>query len=599
MRETKGRNHFLIIALMAAALSSLASGLPLINALLCEKTRLDADFLIAANRPLCQGGVVGSIVLLTLALSLLFRSAKKVSVEMADTERSDVFRSFPDISHRFAFWMSVLSVCIFGLYLLLFTVSANQALLSADQDVTNVSTAIARTTLTDILPSPYVAAGTSRSFLAHHFSPSLLLYVPFYKLAMILSSNVNHNFYNLMLAFTLLAGFFLWLYYAWRSLPAIRFLLPVVMIPILHNFLLYRQILSFHFEVLSLPLMALLLLSLRLQGRDDIPQRAVYLREAWPLIALLFVGIKEDMGIYLGLFAGVFFFFELIDEWKKEKRSISDLISHAVKNSVYFRLGLFAFLWTLSAIIGRLWIAGEGAPGWESYWNTELYSQRYPQFRKTPYTYLWILLSSGIWLFFSLRSTVLVLIILTLHIVSGMPWHALLESHYSYTILPFMFAGSIRGLSNIVRYTEEKRFTVRQLLLILFSGAMVADYALLRDRNHPYSLFAKHPAYDAIDAMVKRIPSDACVQSSFHVSALVPLRARPIPFTFYSGSPYEKSMPGALRLHQYDRNTGECKELYRLFYGNLTGELKSEMDEQGTILAEIPGVILLWRWNEG
>ena len=56
-------------------------------------------------------------------------------------------------------------------------------------------------------------------------------------------------------------------------------------------------------------------------------------------------------------------------------------------------------------------------------------------------------------------------------------------------------------------------------------------------------------------------------------------------------------MPGGVRLHLYDRESGECKELYRLFYGTLTGELKAEMDREGTILTETPGVILLWRWD--
>lgn len=586
------------------ALAALALALPSIGALLCEKTVIDANFLIGADRPLCQGGVVGSIVLLVMALAIVLwhwkasGGATDREIErVADSNRASAFGGFPARSDRVALWMTVASIGIFGLYLFLFTISADRALLSADQDVTNVSTAIAKTTITDILPSPYVAAGSSRSFLAHHFSPSLLLYVPFYKMAMMISTDVNHNFYNIMLFITLLAGIFLWLYYAYRSLPTLCSLLPVVMIPILHSLLLYRLILSFHFEVLSIPLMALLLLSLRLNGREDIPRRAVWLRQSWPLSAMLYAGIKEDMGVYLGLFAGIFFFFEIIDEHKKEKRSIVRVFIERMKHSVYFRLGLLAFAWTIVAMIGRLWIAGDGAPDWESYWNVQQYAERYPQFRKTPYTYIWILLSSGIWIFFSLRSTVLVLVILSLHVISGMPWHALLESHYSYTILPFIFAGSIRGLANIARLAKERRLTVRPALLFVFIGAIVADYALLRDRNHPYSPFARHPAYDAIDEMVKLIPADACVQSSFHVSALVPLRARPIPFTFYEGSPFEKSLPGGVRLHLYDRGSGECKELYRLFYGTLTGELKAEMDREGTILAETQGVILLWRWD--
>lgn len=298
-----------------AALAALALALPSIGALLCEKTVMNANFLIGADRPLCQGGVIGSIVLLVMALAFVLWQWKANGGEtereiekVADSEKANAFRRFTASPDRVALWMSVASIGIFGLYLFLFTVSVDRALLSADQDVTNVSTAIAKTTITDILPSPYVAAGSSRSFLAHHFSPSLLLYVPFYKMAMILSTDVNHNFYNIMLFVTLLAGFFLWLYYAYRSLPTLRWLLPVAMIPILHSFLLYRQILSFHFEVLSIPLMALLLLSLRLHGREDIPRRAVWLRQSWPLIAMLFAGIKEDMGVYLGLFAGVFFF---------------------------------------------------------------------------------------------------------------------------------------------------------------------------------------------------------------------------------------------------------------------------------------------------
>lgn len=563
-----------------AFLAAFALALPSIAALLCDRTVLDAGFLVAQNRPLCKGGTVASLLLQALLLAVLLWKRPN-------------WRGWTQ-GGAGAFF-AVAGILVFGLYIFLFTLSADRAMFSADQDVTNVSTAIAHTSLNDILPSPYVAAGASRSFLAHHFSPSLLLFVPFYRVAMLFSDSVNHNFYIIMLFVTLLAGMLLWCYYAYRSLPSLRWLLPVAMIPILHSFLLYRQILSFHFEVLSLPLMALLLLSLRLQDRQDIPGRAVWLKKSWPLIALLYAGIKEDMGVYLGLFAGVYFLFECIDEYRK-KGDLS-VIFDRIRRSVYFRLGLLAVSWTVIAMVGRLWMAGDGAPDWQSYWDVQEFARRYPSFRKTPYTYVWALLSSGIWVFFSWRGTVLVLLILSLHMVSGMPWHALLESHYSYTLLPFLFAGSIRGLSHIADRYEKGRWSAPLVLSLVFGGGMVADYSLLRDGNHPYSLFAKHPLYHEVDRMVKLIPDGACVQSSFHLSALVPLRARPIPFSFYRGSPFEKSMPAGALLHLYDRENGECPELYRLFYGSLAGELQAEMQREGTVIAGQNGRVLLWRWD--
>mgnify|MGYP001226824267 CR=1 FL=1 len=585
--------------IIVSAVVSIAATLPLIWPFFCQPVAVDDRFYVDANRQICQGGVIVSFLLLLLvaAISVIFRG--KVN-RFQDIAVETLPQALPRLM-RPAFVASVFAmivIAIFGVYLFQFTFSAEAALLSADQDVTNVSTAIAHTSFGDLLPSPYVNAGSSRSFLAHHFSPTLFLYVPAFKMAMAVSQTVDHNFYNSMLAVTILSGIGLWLYYGYRMLGDMRILLPLVLIPILHNFLLFRQILSFHFETLSLPLLALLLLSIRLHGRTNLPLRAEWLRRSYLLIAVLYLGIKEDMGIYLGIFAGVYFLFEVIEEARKANQSFLNTVIDVVRRSLYFRLGLLAVVWLLFAMLARQLIAGDGAMDWQSYWDVASFKAKYPQFRKTPYTYLWVVLSTGIWIFFSLRSLLIVGAILMFHIVSGMPWHALLESHYSYTVLPFLYLGSIRGALNLLNLAKKGKMSQATLLVLLFAGAGVADYSLRRDGNHPYSMFQKHRGYDQIRESLPLIEDDACVQSSFHLSALVPLRARPIPFTFYEKSPYRKTMPGAAQLHLYNPSEAECKSVYRLWFGSASGVIQDENDRYGKVIAIEPGLFLLWKMND-
>lgn len=584
-----------MVFLLVPLLLGLSAAAPFLYALQLAPFSLTPDFWIPAERPLARPGVLLSLSLLGLAGLLVFRMRPSDGLLAGGIARGVSVVAL------------VSGVAVFAIYLLLFTVSAHRALFSADQDVTNVSTAIARTTLHDLLPSPYVAAGSSRSFLAHHFSPSLLLFVPAYRL--LGSFGFDHNLYDFLLAFVILSGLVLWLYYGYRVLRHQPVWLALLIVPFAHSFLLMRQVVSFHFEVLTLPVFALLLLSLRLQGRHGLPVRARWLARMWPVMACLYLGIKEDMGAYLAAYAGVF----LLAEWMEDlrarsgegqrgdravRREVELAVRSAwsvVRRSVYARLLILAVLWTIGAVTMRLLIAGEGAPGWESYWN----ASHYPPFRKTPYSYALVLVSSGLWLFFSARSLLVVVAVLLLHMMSGMPWHALLESHYSYTLLPFIFAGSVRGMSNLLAWQEEGRVSWSWFVVLLFGGAMVADYAMLREKNHPFGMLSPHPAHSGLEEALKAVPAGACVQSSFHISALVPLRARPLPFTYYEGSPWERLLPRGCQLSRFDLDamSGECHGLYRLLPGPPGGCLAEEMKRYGDVVWVGEGV-LLWRLRQ-
>ena len=584
--------NMLLWVLMFSAVAFVS---PFVFAIICPPTVLTDDFIIPADRIRCQFGILGSLLIQFVLLFLILWRVKQ----------DQVLAINQFVATKMIGWFAILSVAVFSLYLFLFTFSAEWSLFSADQDVTNVSTAINGTELTDILPTPYVASGSSRSFLAHHFSPSILIFLPVYKVASFFES-ANYNTYNIALALTLMSGLLLWYYYLYRSLSLFHLLLPLSLVPLAHSFLFFRQIVSFHFEVLTLPLMALLLLSIRLKDRTDLAKPADWLRRSWPIIVILYLGIKEDVGVYLGIFAGIQFLFEFKD-WRRveligsvKRRLHFSLIAKFVSQSIYFRIGIISVLWVGFAMIARVWLAGDQATDWQSYWNVESYLEAYPQFRKTPHTYFWILLSSGVWIFFSLRSTFVVAVILMFHVVSGMPWHALLESHYSYTVLPFFMAGSIRGLSNIERSIISGRFNFRTGIFLFFLGTLITDYSLLREKNQPFPLFRQNPLYESIHDMMKLVPAGACVQSSFHLSALVPLRARPIPLGYYEGSPYNNTMPKSEFLSNYNRKTGECKELYRFLYTEpMSAELKKEIENDGKIIADADDKIFLWRWNYG
>lgn len=583
-------------AILVPLLLGLAAAAPFLYALQLTPFSLTPDFWIPAERPTARAGAL-------ISMGLVFLSAVLV-VGMRNPEA----RLLGQRARGATFLGLLFGLTVFGLYLFTFTFSAHGAFFSADQDVTNVSTALARTTVSDLLPSPYVAAGSSRSFLAHHFSPSLLLFLPAYRLGSLF--DLDHNLYDIVLACTILCGLGLWLYYGFRVSGDQTLFLPLLLVPFSHSFLLLRQVVSFHFEVLAIPLLALLLLSLRLNQRRDVPARARWLARLWPLFACLYLGIKEDMGAYLAFFAGVFLLGDWVDAMIAQRKDgrlgrfqpflrnarvgLQSLLS-VLRQSLYARLLVLSIIWLVVAVSMRLWIAGEGAPGWESYWNPA----HYPPFRKTPYAYGLILISSGLWIFFSARSLTVVLGVLVLHIVSGMPWHALLESHYSYTLLPFVFAGSVRGLANLYRRLQEGKISWSLLVVLVFGGAMVADYALAREKNQPFGLMMRHPGYTAVEAALKSVPAGACVQSSFHLSALVPLRARPLPFTFYEGSPWEKILPRGCEIAQFRPTlmARECQGLYRLLPGHPGGCLGEEMGRFGDYVYDGEGA-LLWKLRQ-
>lgn len=537
-----------------AALLALAGALPSVPALFFTDASLDARSL--------EYALAGGAALAALVLALYARSrrgaAASGSVEVAPSgAASDTsFGQSIDPSSLGAQLLVFAPMLPLLAYLLLFSESAYAGLFLSDQDFTNLSSAINNTARSEgFLATPFLATGESASYLGHHFSPTTALYTPFYWLYTLPAEfgfrpQITHALYATLLWATIALGLWLWARLFLEELRDPALALTAAALAAL-SFPLWRFALSYHYEAPVLPLSALCFLFLK-RGR---------MTPFW-ICLILWLGVKEDIAVYLALF-GLYVFSNRLaapDDLRSDRidrtdpggdalDSTGDADSRATPAHVRRGVAIVAVsvAWFFLARAGMGWFAGNAETiDWSSYWQTDLWDQT-----KNPLVYGWLLLAFGLLPLLQVRLFCLVILpILGLHFLSGHPWHHAFLGHYSYSVLPFLFLGLAGGLRRVSGWLElfDRRAYRPALLALLIAFGWLAAAA---DRYTPAPALPVDPRFPTLERMLQELPTDACIQTQAPFSAHAPLRLRVFPLMVPPANPYHQRIPGPHNFEEF------------------------------------------------
>ena len=417
-----------------------------------------------------------------------------------DRKFSPVFLTKPA---RAEFPLLALPLFPLGAYAFLTFFQAREALYLPDLDYTGMSSALNETARGfGLLITPYFHTGSSGSYLGHHFSPALLLLVPFYRatglggewLSHFAAGDFrpDHGLYGILLGLFLAWGLYLWGRLAFQELNS-RLLLLGALAGFALSYPLWRLVLSFHFEVLVLPFSALTFLGWKR-------------RRAWLFWVGLFLWImvKEDTAVYAAFFL------------------LPGLLDRERRNLAVLGLVVCVAYFLMSNLFLRHFFAGDAAPEWNYWKGASLSNFRFRSLAD-------LLLACG--LLPLLRPAFFfgaILPLLILQSLSGHAWHASFYGHYSYTVLPLLLYGTLEGWKRL-RGARAIPLTLLVLGLIAYSAA--------GDRETPLP-FPGDSRYGRVRELARAVPPGACVRVQTTFSALIPLDARVLPLKGFANNPF-------------------------------------------------------------
>ncbi|MBX7059409.1 MAG: DUF2079 domain-containing protein [Leptospirales bacterium] len=443
------------------------------------------------------------------------------------------------------------------LYIAWFSWRAYAAHFVGDYDFTSISEALNRSAaLQGLLPTSFLATGNSSSYLAHHFSPGLLLLTPCYLAARMLDASApewlrlwqaTHLAYALALLFVLGAGLLLWRRLALHWLATSRNA-NLFALSLSACWMLQRQALSFHFELLSFPLSAALFLSLQARCRA-LARGAAGIRSArraailYFSTLLLLLALKEDMGVYLSLWA-VFLFLRR---------------DAGASNSIAAATLLLSLGWHLLARLAIMpMLQGPHTLDWSGYWDARLWPGE-SDYSAAALAFF----ALGFAPFFSLRAALTIVVpLLLLHAASHQPWHHRFFGHYSYDVLPFLAFAALSGLARL----REHEVIFRRPLL--YAGGLAnLGFCLLAAAADRYTPLPPPPVaanYQAVEAMLRPLQSGDCLQTQFPFSAHAPLAARVYPLVIPRENPAFAQLPQLEGQAVSERYARECRRYFLL-----------------------------------
>lgn len=438
------------------------------------------------------------------------------------------------------------------IYLWQYSGLAYASLFLGDQDFTNISVALNTTARGDgLLFTPYLSTGPSGSYLGHHFSPALLLYVPVYWLVDFFSGaglmdRPTHFVYAVVLWSTLALGLALWGRLFQKEIRS-TFGAVLVMALLCGAYPLWRLALSFHYELPVLPLSALFFLSLGSRRQQPTGQTSLW----FYVSLLLWLSVKEDIALYLILFGAY-----LCAHRGESPHSSTTL--HLARGLTVI---VVATTWVALALWGMDTIGGSERVDWIAAWR-----EPDAPVERSVRPGLLLLLATGGLALLNLRLFALVLLpILTFHLLSRQIWHHSFLGHYSYAVLPFLFFATLRGWQRLEAIRETvlannvRGFAAAAGLVVL--GCSFA--AAAGDRYMPMPA----PAPDADRAQIAqllRIPkSGDCVQTQWHFSAHAPLDLRVYPLIAPENNPARESMPGPHSFAEFHFGPYESEDAQR------------------------------------
>lgn len=318
--------------------------------------------------------------------------------------------------------------------------------------------------------STYYSAKGEGSYLTHHFSPSLVFFLPFE------SFGLARWGYAIGVYFYLSLGTILWTELLLKKRTKQNGsgkidLVYLLLFGIIANLYLYRLGTSYHFEVLVFPLSAVFFFYYEKQKLS--------LGLIVSLFAFLFV--KEDIVIYFILFFMPSVIWNWISRFRaernknKEKKTFTNFTSDTGFLILLICLAYFLFVFFLLP-----YFIVSNPEHWFGALTKE-YPESYKQVTSIPKSiqiFMELIMSSGTGFILNIPSFLGLLSIYLTHALSQRPWHHEIYSYYCYTMIPFLL------YTGIVWLREKQSVSVPIFFLFL----TLLFFRNLQDSNYPISL---------------------------------------------------------------------------------------------------------------
>lgn len=437
-------------------------------------------------------GIAGTLLLATLLFGVFF-------FWILQKKKYDLYKPIP--SH---FWILYWSLIVFGEGIH-YTENALNSFLLGDLDYTAQARMMSTLFKGRIFETQYYGWNENANFLSHHLSPSILLLSPF---PILFGSELGFGIGVFFFSAITLPLLFLYL-----KESAISEELSVVAVLLwAGSSSFYRLGHSLHFEIL-IPVLFLLLL-IGIKKRNPI---------VWIPSLILFLGVKEDLSIYL---AGLSFFQIFTDKQRKR-----EWVCIFLSSLFYFGILQPYF---------RSFAGNSAQRNWKEYWggeevnpvnsafqyiqNPESIRQYAKGLRDLSFEWgLWNLISGWILLpFLGLYS----LFRLSIH-----PWVREMYSYYIYPLIPFLIVILKNGAERIQYWIErEERIRLfpfskeKKILILLVLTFFFSVYRNGRDGQYPIRLEPNQEKAEELRTLLKTIPRGEIVSAGFHLSPYVSIQ---------------------------------------------------------------------------
>lgn len=379
-----------------------------------------------------------------------------------------------------------INISLLGLHLFILSQLHLRSFFLTENDFVSMSEILNETIKGNFFHDSFHGDMDKGNYLAHHFSPSLILLTPFLYL-----SPTRMGYSYGLIFFSLLGVYFFFLNIKTFKLKYKIFLITFYILN-LYN---YRLFTSYHFEILSLTFFLAWFYYKKNQNR--------FLEF---LLFLFLLGLKEDISIYMSLFSFYFLF---------EKKYLSFIY-------YFFTPIIYHFLFIPFA---QSFLDQSTTQNWLHIW--EGFGNSIPKillfFLKNPkiiFLQIWnkkktLVDLYGNFSFLPLASFKILLTascIVCIHLLSSRIWHNSFYHYYAYSILPSFWIGVLDFFS--------KKKQLSQTTLFLFLA--VSLYFGSLDKHYPLSYPTPSEDFEIMQEIISKIPFKAEIQVSFQLGALLP-----------------------------------------------------------------------------
>ncbi|MCW7469941.1 DUF2079 domain-containing protein [Leptospira kanakyensis] len=350
------------------------------------------------------------------------------------------------------------------------TKSLAEVFLFQDADYIGISDILLSISRGEGFTSGYYSESGEGSYLQHHFSPGMFILAPFVTWIPERWGLAVGVFFVYQLATIL------WLFWAYQITKnnlkdqGRKFLVFWVLVT--NQLYLYRIGSSFHFEVLVL-LFALFFFYIW-EKRKKIQKVSSYFFWFYCSIlsfaTILYLSLKEDIGIYLLLFFLPIALRLLYNRFEtKSKTGLTGYKpSSTIQDSFTFRL-LFVIISILFLWLGFVFFIypmfGDSKTSitWTNVLTQEYHSafKQVTGFQKSFQIFLELITSGGLGIFQMLPEVIGVGLVYATHIFSSRPWHHEVYTYYSYSLIPMIL------YTGILWIQSEKKISLSFSFLIL------------------------------------------------------------------------------------------------------------------------------------